>query len=202
MNTFGVWLFAVFALSMQAPASASPLSWHEDKGQWSLELNLSDTLTAQQKKLLFSGFSTFSHLEVRMPEASGMRLLFVSECSIQYDLWEEKFDLLYFLEAQHPEKLRSFKDYSDLCLAAALRNADTLRALQSPGQHLEVHLDIAQVSSEFAKNVREWLIQQQSGMMRGLFAHMLGELKMKESLTLDLSLPALPAQRGAPHAKP
>lgn len=170
----------------------------QPKLQWSkgpsLAIDLADILSPQQKKLLFSGFNTFSHLEVRLrdPGTSSRSLLFIGECTIQYDLWEEKFHLLHFLERDRPDRLLSFDAYTDLCLSATIRRAQNLELMQKPGAHLEITLDLAQVSNEFAKEVRSWLIQQQAGVMRGLFGHMLGDLKIYESVQLDLPVPPSP----------
>ena len=73
------------------------LAWAELKAQWnqgknkiSLRISVAESLTEQQKKLLYSGFPTFSHLEVRWLEGDIRRsLVFISECTIKFDLWEE-----------------------------------------------------------------------------------------------------------------
>ncbi len=166
--------------------------WENDKDRQSLRINLAESLTEQQKKLLYSGFSTFSHLEVRWIDNDVRRtLVFISECTIKFDLWEEKFALLHFLELRKENSLKSFQQYTDLCLQADISSQSNIAQIASRGARLEVRLDISQVSNEFAQDVRSWLIQQQSGVMRGLFSHMLGDLKLSESTQTILVVPPL-----------
>ncbi len=175
-------------------------AWADIKAQWehnkdsktSLRINLTESLTEQQKKLLYSGFSTFSHLEVRWLDNDIRRtLVFISECTIKFDLWEEKFELLHFLEARKENSLKSFQQYTDLCLQADISSQSNIAQIARLGARLEVRLDISQVSNEFAQDVRSWLIQQQSGVMRGLFSHMLGDLKLSESTQTVVLVPPL-----------
>jgi hypothetical protein len=166
--------------------------WESGKDRQSLRINLAESLTEQQKKLLYSGFSTFSHLEVRWIDNDVRRtLVFISECTIKFDLWEEKFALLHFLELRKENSLKSFQQYTDLCLQADISNQSNIAQIASRGARLDVRLDISQVSNEFAQDVRSWLIQQQSGVMRGLFSHMLGDLKLSESTQTILVVPPL-----------
>ena len=166
--------------------------WDNEKDRQSLRINLAESLTEQQKKLLYSGFSTFSHLEVRWIDNDVRRtLVFISECTIKFDLWEEKFALLHFLELRKENSLKSFQQYTDLCLQADISSQSNIAQIASRGARLEVRLDISQVSNEFAQDVRSWLIQQQSGVMRGLFSHMLGDLKLSESTQTVLVVPPL-----------
>jgi hypothetical protein len=166
--------------------------WENDMDRRSLRINLAESLTEQQKKLLYSGFSTFSHLEVRWIDNDVRRtLVFISECTVKFDLWEEKFALLHFLELRKENSLKSFQQYTDLCLQADISSQSNIAQIASRGARLEVRLDISQVSNEFAQDVRSWLIQQQSGVMRGLFSHMLGNLKLSESMQTVLVVPPL-----------
>jgi hypothetical protein len=166
--------------------------WDQKKDKISLRISVAESLTEQQKKLLYSGFSTFSHLEVRWLDSDVRRsLVFISECTIKFDLWEEKFELLHFLEARKDNSLHSFQQYIDLCLQADISSQSNIAHIASQGARLEVRLDISQVSNEFANDVRSWLIQQQSGVMRGLFSHMLGDLKLSESIQTEIKAPPL-----------
>ncbi len=170
----------------------------EVKAEWSqkeprpyITINVMEALSPQQRKLLYSGFSTFSHLEIRVHrEGSERSIVFVSECTIKYDLWEEKFDLLHFLEFKKEQNLQSFRQYAQLCLNAEIKSPSNINKLTQEQAKIEVRLEIAQVSNEFAKDVRTWLIQQQSGMMRGLFSHMLGDLKLSETVQIIVQGPS------------
>jgi len=189
MMKYLVLLFLMVSSGARAEIKAH---WDNSKDRSSLRINLVDSLTEQQKKLLYSGFSTFSHLEVRWLD-NGIRrsLVFISECTIKFDLWEEKFELLHFLEPRKENSLKSFQQYTDLCLQADISSQSNVARIASQGARLELRLDISQVSNEFAQDVRSWLIQQQSGMMRGLFSHMLGDLKLSESTQSVVIVPPL-----------
>lgn len=164
--------------------------WQRQAGKLSYEFRIDDRLTAQQKKLIYSGFTTYSNLQVRMRYPDGhASLAFVSECTVSFDVWEEKFDLTGFLEVKTTKSLRTFEDYANTCLKAQIGNLNKISDLT--GIAFEVRLEISQVSQDFANDVRQWLIQQQSGVMRGLFAHMLGELKLSESLELVIKPPRM-----------
>lgn len=184
---------ALLLLLVSGPAWADiKVHWESGKDRQSLRINLAESLTEQQKKLLYSGFSTFSHLEVRWIDNDVRRtLVFISECTIKFDLWEEKFALLHFLELRKENSLKSFQQYTDLCLQADISNQSNIAQIANRGARLDVRLDISQVSNEFAQDVRSWLIQQQSGVMRGLFSHMLGDLKLSESTQTILVVPPL-----------
>lgn len=163
-------------------------AWQRQGHTLAYEVKIDDRLTPQQKKLIYSGFTTYSNLQVRLRYPDGRAsLAFVAECTVSFDLWEEKFDLTGFLEQRTAKSLRTFDDYANTCLKARIGNLNKLSDLS--GIAFEVRLEISQVSQDFANDVRQWLIQQQSGVMRGLFAHMLGELKLSESLELVIKPP-------------
>jgi hypothetical protein len=173
--------------------------WDHSKEKLSLRISVVDSLTEQQKKLIYSGFSTFSHLEVRRLDGdAGRSLVYISECTIKFDMWEDKFELLHFLQKRKENSLQSFQQYTDLCLKADISNQANLALLASQGARLEVRLDISQVSNEFAQDVRSWLIQQQSGVMRGLFSHMLGDLKLSESMQTVVLAPPMILEQEKP----
>lgn len=184
-----LWLLLFCSAEARADLKAQ---WKQDKDRISLRISVAESLTEQQKKLLYSGFPTFSHLEVRWLDGDIRRsLVFISECTVKFDLWDEKFQLLHFLELRKDNSLQSFQQYQDLCLLADIRSQSNLIHLAKQGARLEVRLEISQVSTEFAQDVRSWLIQQQSGVMRGLFSHMLGDLKLSESFQTEVLAPPL-----------
>lgn len=191
------YLVLLLLLGANGAQAAIKAQWDHDKGRSSLHINLIDSLTEQQKKLLYSGFSTFSRLEARWLDNDIRRsLVFISECTIKFDLWEEKFELLHFLEPRRENSLKSFQQYIDLCLKADISSQSNITKIASQGALLELRLDISQVSNEFAQDVRSWLIQQQSGVMRGLFSHMLGDLKLSESIETVVIVPPLTKETG------
>lgn len=186
------WLLLLLLLTPRPVFAEIKAQWIPSKNRYSLRISMADALTEQQKKLLHSGFSTFSHLEVRwLDSAVRPALVFISECTIKFDLWEEKFELLHFLERRKENSLQSFQQYTDLCLEADISSSSNIAQMAQQGARLEVRLDISQVSNDFAQDVRSWLIQQQSGVMRGLFSHMLGDLKLSESTQAEVLAPPL-----------
>lgn len=184
------------AASIMVWSSLAPGS-PEARMQWlslndpTLGIDVFSALSVQQRKLIASGLSTFSHFEIQSRDQEGSTaLLFVAECTLKYDLWEEKYELQQLAELSRPPQ--NLNDYGELCFRAQLSSRSSLARLLEPGSTLEIRLDIAQVSASFASDIRRWLIEQQSGVMRGLFAHMLGELRLSETVRLTLKVPPPP----------
>ena len=48
--------------------------------------------------------------------------------------------------------------------------------------------------NSFRARIKDWLIQQQSGVMQSLFSHMLGELTLNQSIKVRVAVPAKPAK--------
>ena len=67
-----------------------------------------------------------------------------------------------------------------LRLQVSLRDPAILDQLASGQRLLVASLVFDQISAQKEEKIRQWLVEQQSGVMRGLFANMLGELKLSE----------------------
>ncbi len=187
-------VFLLLALLPQGRAFSQSnvrLAWQQ-KPQLALAIDVANLLTPQQKKLLYSGLSALSHFEIQSRDRDGSTaLLFVSECTLKYNLWEERFELQQL--TQGSMALQAFDDFAHLCLMAQLSSPSSFQRITESGSHIEILIDVAQVSPAFAADVRRWLIEQQSGVMRGLFSHMLGELQLSESIKLSVVAPPLSA---------
>ena len=68
----------------------------------------------------------------------------------------------------------------------------------------EAVLIVKQTSFDEAQKIKDWLVQQQSGVMQSLFSHMLGELSLNQTLAVRISIPAMPdaLKPGAVNAPP
>lgn len=174
-------------------------SWMVDKEKPQLKIHLEDQLSKKQVKLINSGFSTYSHLEIILPEGkfSKERTLFSVECTVKYDTWEEYYDIIKINKKVGLEKAKSFKTFADSCLTAYLSEQTDLDYFIKNGGLLKASLKLDQIGADRADNIREWLIKQQSGVVKGLFSHMLGDLKLSEVIRITIQIPPLAAQNNA-----
>jgi hypothetical protein len=167
---------------------------------------LADAMTPKQRSIIGGGFTTVSVLSVRLPKPGQEEdddegtPFYTVRCSVKFDAWEETYDVAR-LDEQAPRTalVKGFGDYGELCLKAELTphdqfTKDLLARLEREGGTLFASLVVKQTSVEEAAKIKEWLIQQQSGVMQGLFSHMLGELTLNQTVTVRVSVPPKPSQ--------
>lgn len=163
--------------------------WQRVKDTRQLEISLRDHLNEKQRELINSGFSTFSQLLIyeNSARANGSSPLFEITCTVKFDLWEERYELAR-LDQKNPQAIsvQHFDEYATLCLTVAIADTE-IRPHLARGLKAELHID--QISAAKATEVKEWLVRQQSGVMRGIFSHMLGDLKLSESVTVQIEIP-------------
>lgn len=199
VGRFMLAIVLVFTLEVKAqtktPNTVQPrvtAQWVESdqKGHKFVQIELKSSLNEKQEELINSGFSTFSQLLIYPPGANKKvdTPIFELTCTVKYDLWEEQYELAR-LDKKNPQAIsvNSFLKYSTLCLTAEV-DADLLEPFVGKSLTAELHLD--QISAAKASEIKEWLVRQQSGVMRGIFSHMLGDLKLSESLRVIVDLPA------------
>lgn len=170
----------------------------------SLEIDVTPHLSERQRNLIQSGFTTFSLLEVRtsVPDAKtgDPEPVFKLACTVRYDTWNERYDVAHLTEQPQNRLVKNFDRYSQLCLTAHIRQADLVAPWREKGQRLHVTLLVDQISISKADEIKQWLIRQQSGVMQGIFAHMLGELKLTERVDAPVNVPPLKTAPKAPPA--
>jgi hypothetical protein len=184
-------LILLWSQSLMAETTVGLASWQLGDKEPRLTIRLDDQLSKKQINLINSGFSTYTSLEIILPEGkfTDETTLFKSECTVKYDTWEEHYDISRLGSQTHLEKVKSFKVFSDQCLTASLADHPSLKYFNKNGGQLKATLQLDQISKDRAEDIRDWLIKQQSGVVKGLFAHMLGDLKLSEILRITIQIP-------------
>ncbi len=151
--------------------------WQIDGNFERIMINVSKSLDKKQLSTLKSGFSTFSRLVVILePKESEASELFQMACTVKFDFWEEKFELVRLESDPKAIIVDSFDEYSKSCLTAEITSTHAIELIMSGRAKIKTTLQIEQISIEKASKIKDWLISQQSGMMKGLFTHMLDDM--------------------------
>lgn len=178
-----------------------------------LKIQLSGLLTPKQISILQGGFTTVSQLVIHLPRNLGEDPELLEEdddgsamiaplrqvtCSAKFDAWQESYEVLKLLDVSEktpskPVTINSIESYGDLCLTSELEIENSLKPLASQGGVLLATMIVKQTSLEETAKIKDWLIQQQSGVIQGLFSHMLGELTLQQTVRTTLVIPPLPA---------
>lgn len=178
--------------------------WRMANGRLGLVIPLASTLTSKQKSIIDGGFTTVSQVLLKWPktpDADGnddLKPIYSVRCTVKFDAWEETYDVLKLDEAPRAALVKQLSEYGDLCLKVELDDQPVITELAKSGGQLIAQLIVKQTSLEEAKRIKDWLIQQQSGVMQSLFSHMLGEL----SLTQTLKVAVMVSPRTATGEKP
>ena len=178
--------------------------WQKSGKDLALIIPLAGHLTGRQKKLINSGFSTYSELvlfAMDEDEEAGGDPLFKNRCTVKYDTWEERYELARIDHQIRMETISSFDTYAGRCLTMVITNAKSMAGWQTNGAILMASLHLNQISRERAGQIRDWLIKQQTGVVKGLFSHMLGELKLSEVITVTVHVPPYRPKGGADHSE-
>ena len=185
----------------EAPTKPNQFAkWQMIDKKLHLTISLETQLSEKQKNLINSGFSSYSEMSLLWPR-SGLTLsktFYKSKCTVKYDTWEERYELARIDQKFKAESLKAFDDYSALCLTANISDPKIIEKLTKKGGIIHGHLTINQISNNKSEEIKEWLIKQQSGVMQGLFSHMLGDLKLSERETILIHIPSLEESENRP----
>lgn len=179
-----------------------------------LRLRLTTLLSPKQMTILQGGFTTLSQLVIQWPQGGGGKgdfdlgeatsqseqipILKERRCSVKFDAWEESFEVIRFGETQHqgdkpsdPVALlaKTIEEYGDQCLSSELDLSQIAPFFSKFGGQLLVTLIVKQTSLDETAKIKDWLIQQQSGVIQGLFSHMLGDLTLHQVVRTVLDVP-------------
>ena len=157
--------------------------WTSAAGAAELFIEFKDHLSSKQLELIKSGFATFSRLQLRVVGDSGdvsPDIIFKRDCTVRYDLWEESFDIAQIDIHPRVTTTKKFKVFLDQCLRVQLKQSKQLNELARKGGSIVASLLVDQISAQRADSIKEWLVRQQGGVMKGIFSHLLGELKLSE----------------------
>ncbi len=183
----------------QAQSLIALAKWQLKGDRLTILIPLGEALTSKQKDMINGGFTTVSQLSLRLPGATGkeeeeeLPVFYGVRCSVKFDAWEETYDVARLDDRPRTALVKTFTDYGDLCLKAELDRPELVQRLAQSGGTILARLVVKQTSSEEADRIKDWLIQQQSGVMQGLFSHMLGELTLNQTLRVKVSVPPKPA---------
>lgn len=173
--------------------------WQRDKPDQKpigLSINFVEHLSKRQLNLINSGFSTFSSLEiykaVDAAEIDEKTQPFIkTNCTVKYDTWQERYELAKIERGESASIVNSFDLYAERCLAVRFSDTKLLEELARTGGNFIARLFLDQISAEKADEIKQWLVRQQSGVMQGLFSHMLGDLTLAEQTEIKVSIPPL-----------
>lgn len=147
-------------------------------------------LSRKQKKLIYSGFPAYSLMTLVVENQGRSNIVKEFSCAIEYDLWEERFTLLFSSEPPRFD-IKTSQDYFDHCLSFSLNDSPQIQSLLKGRSSLKVRVVFTQISGKTNSQITTWLVQQQSTVIKGLFSHMLGELKLEEAQEFAVVLPKL-----------
>jgi hypothetical protein len=170
---------------------------------------LAGVLTEKQRSMIEGGFTTVTQVSLKLPIAAAdadggereraLQVFYSLRCSVKFDAWEEIFEAAR-LDDQRPGTatrtavLKTYDDFGALCLTVDLDDDKLVARLAPEGGVILAYLVAKQTSPEEAGKIRDWLIQQQSGVMQGLFSHMLGELTLAQTIRVRIDVPPRPVK--------
>ncbi len=167
--------------------------------QKNLKAPLHEFLTAKQLDMINSGFPTYSSLSVAIlnpgetsisEEDVVQRAVYQVNCSVTFDTWEERYDVEKLTGQGKHLEVKNFGNYAEECLAGTISDPENTNKLLNGGL-LVATLVVKQTSPEETAKIKAWLVRQQSGLMQGLFSHMLGELALNASANVVVRVPPL-----------
>lgn len=193
-----LWPQSIIAQTLREFDANGSIKWIYDptRSEKELEIDFSAILNKQQLKTINSGFSTYSLVNLNYVYRKNEQPidLVTRSCTVRLDTWEEIYDIA---KLDAPSALKNSKDlgtYYNLCLKIKIIDQKFLEIFTRNGGKLSATLQIEQISASQSGKIKEWLINQQSGVIQGLFAHMLGKLTKKDVLKLQIKIPAFPEQ--------
>jgi hypothetical protein len=209
-------LVAAGAARAQGETTATPVAlaeWRQAGGKTALVIPLAQALTHKQRAMIDGGFTTVSQLAIRLEQPDGTPpsaaslgdaddwskeaasgLIYLVRCSVKFDAWEETYDVARLDAAPATGLIKDFAVYGDMCLKAEITAPATLERIGKSTTTLLARLAVKQTSLEEAAKIKDWLVQQQSGVMQSLFSHMLGELSLSQTLDVRVSVPTRPPE--------
>jgi hypothetical protein len=200
-------LFLICLALLSAPMKASAQNeetkvvlvvarWEETQSGTILVIPFSDALTDKQKNMITGGFTTVSQLSVRLPGQNSSEqpgVIFNSQCSVKFDAWEETYDIVRVQsDNSKPVVSKDFDEYANTCLTGDIKDSVVTNRFNTQGGYLQAQLTVKQTSAEEALKIKDWLIQQQSGVMQSLFSHMLGDISLHQTHVVNIRVPKRP----------
>ncbi len=171
-------------------------TWAKKNGNEVLEITAKDQLSTKQRNIIGGGFTTLSQMNIKIltehTDLEDTLPIMTVSCSVKYDAWEEYYDVATISETPQTALLKNFEEYAEQCLKVVISDAVILKQLAPQGGTLVADLIVKQTSVTEAAQIKQQLIQNQSGIMQQLFAHMLGELVLSQTKSIRVSVPPHP----------
>jgi hypothetical protein len=167
-------------------AAEVPAAWRQESAKKILTVNVLKQLSPDHKEMLNSGFSTFTIL--KLGSADLNQPLVVKACSLKYDTWDETYQFTDFSSSENYGIQKNLDLYAAKCLEIDLESLDLQNEIlkaTKPWIELQIH----QASPNEGAKVKEWLVKQQSALMKGLYGHMLGDLTFTNKLLFAIRVP-------------
>jgi len=192
---------AVSLVGSSLVASAAPpkptlvalARWTKDAaGKDIVEIPVGAMLTTKQQNVLNSGFTSVSQVSLLAPVSRDDRTPVEFSrvgCSVRYDTWEERYDVVVMETTPKPLTIKSYDEFSQTCLTGHIIDGADVLKLAPSGGSLFVDLKVQQISPEQSEKIKKHLIRQQSALMQGLFAHMIGEINVNETIRIQVRVP-------------
>jgi hypothetical protein len=171
--------------------------WEKAQGNETLVITAKDQLSRKQRNIIDGGFTTLTQMNIMVQSGDSdsddeLTAVKTISCSVKYDAWEEYYDVATISDKPQTALLKNFDSYAERCLKTQLTDPTILKQLAPLGGTLVAELIVKQTSVREADQIKNQLIQNQSGIMKQLFAHMLGELVLSQAKTLRVSVPPHP----------
>lgn len=185
-------LCAQSAISTQAD-SQKLAAWHKGVNGPAIHIDITTLLSQEQREIVRSGFTTFTLFSVSEKKTKDQNLSgdYRVVCKVKYDTWEER----YTTTKIEPLPVGSFSgnsldSWSRECLQQTIVDTKMSKNLSNGGQ-LFGTLIIRQSSLDESAKIKEWLVKQQSGLMQGLYSHMLGDMQLGGRLDMVIDIPPI-----------
>lgn len=194
---FATWAFAEAALGQKA-AMVSTGQWTTRNQKPAVLAPVHEFVSSKQKSMITSGFPTWTSLtiailnpgETSISESDiARRAIYEGNCAVTFDTWEERYEVDRLTGPATHLTVDSFEAYAAECLTGVIADAGNISKLEAGGL-LVAALTVKQSSPEETAKIKEWLVKQQSGVMQGLFSHMLGDLSLQATAHVILRVPS------------
>lgn len=171
--------------------------WEVIDGKEHVLIPVGEFLSAKQRNVIDSGFTTLTQLSLLAATSKDDRTLVEFKkhgCSLKFDTWEERYDVTIVATKPRPlQQVKTFAELSDHCLTGDISDPTDIASLRTKGGTLLLEFRVQQISQDQADSIKKYLISQQSSLMQGLFAHMIGELSLNDQFRVQVRVPVKPA---------
>lgn len=191
---FCIFLFISAKAAANSKTKQPAATWETSSRKIFIAVDTSPMLSDEQREIIKSGFSTFTLLTITDKKnkdhetPTEMRTV----CKVKYDTWEEKY-ITTKLEPQPLGKYtgNTIESWSDQCLKYRIEDPRFIAKMKNGGL-LFISLQVRQSSLDEATKIKDWLVKQQSGLMQGLYSHMLGDLQLGGKTDFIVEIPPQP----------